>query len=54
MHDEIRLPLAGLLLLCLASTLRAQNPTESPHDLVKDVVYNDSRNAGTSACGNTA
>jgi hypothetical protein len=35
------LPLAGLLLLCPASTLRAQNPTESPHDLVKDVVYNE-------------
>ena len=32
------LPLAGLLLLCPASTLRAQNPTESPHDLVKDVL----------------
>ncbi len=35
------LPLCGLLLLCAASTLRAQNPTESPHDLVKDVVYNE-------------
>jgi hypothetical protein len=35
------LPLAGLLLLCPASTLRAQTPTESPHDLVKDVVYNE-------------
>ena len=35
------LPLAGLLLLCAASTLRAQSPTESPHDLVKDVVYNE-------------
>jgi hypothetical protein len=35
------LPLAGLLLLCSASTLRAQNPTQSPHDLVKDVVYNE-------------
>ena len=35
------LPLAGLLLLCAASTLRAQNPTESAHDLVKDVVYNE-------------
>jgi hypothetical protein len=35
------LPLAGLLLLCTASTLRAQNPTQSPHDLVKDVVYNE-------------
>lgn len=35
------LPLAGLLLLCTASTLRAQSPTESPHDLVKDVVYNE-------------
>jgi hypothetical protein len=35
------LPLAGLLLLCAATTLRAQSPTESPHDLVKDVVYNE-------------
>jgi hypothetical protein len=35
------LPLSGLLLLCAASTLRAQNPIESPHDLVKDVVYNE-------------
>jgi hypothetical protein len=34
-------PLAGLLLLCAASTLRAQSPTESAHDLVKDVVYNE-------------
>ena len=35
------LPLGGLLLLCAVSTLRAQNPAESPHDLVKDVVYNE-------------
>jgi len=35
------LPLAGLILLCTASTLRAQSPTESAHDLVKDVVYNE-------------
>ena len=35
------LPLAGALLLCAVSTLRAQNPAESPHDLVKDVVYNE-------------
>jgi hypothetical protein len=35
------LPLAGLLLLCAASTLRAQSPTQSAHDLVKDVVYNE-------------
>jgi hypothetical protein len=35
------LPLAGLLLLCPASTLQAQTPAESPHDLVKDVVYNE-------------
>jgi hypothetical protein len=34
-------PLAGLLLLCAASTLRAQSPTQSAHDLVKDVVYNE-------------
>jgi hypothetical protein len=33
--------LAGLLLLCAASTLRAQSPTQSAHDLVKDVVYNE-------------
>ena len=35
------LPLAGALLLCAVSPLRAQNPAESPHDLVKDVVYNE-------------
>jgi hypothetical protein len=35
------LPLAGALLLCVVPTLRAQNPAESPHDLVKDVVYNE-------------
>jgi hypothetical protein len=35
------LPLAGALLLCAGSTLRAQSPTESAHDLVKDVVYNE-------------
>jgi hypothetical protein len=35
------LPLAGALLLCAVSPLRAQNPTESAHDLVKDVVYNE-------------
>jgi hypothetical protein len=35
------LPLAGLLLLCAVSALRAQDPTESAHDLVKDVVYNE-------------
>jgi len=35
------LPLAGALLLCAVSTLRAQSPTESAHDLVKDVVYNE-------------
>src|ERR1700692_1168351 len=38
---ESILPLAGLLLLCAASTLRAQSPAESAHDLVKDVVYNE-------------
>ena len=35
------LPLAGALLLCAVPTLRAQSPTESPHDLIKDVVYNE-------------
>ncbi len=35
------LPLAGALLLCAVSPLRAQSPQESPHDLVKDVVYNE-------------
>src|ERR1700728_1302507 len=35
------LRLARPLLLCAVSTLRAQNPSESPHDLVKDVVYNE-------------
>jgi len=35
------LPLAGALLWCAVSTLRAQSPTESAHDLVKDVVYNE-------------
>ena len=34
-------PLAGALLLCAVSTLRAQGPAESAHDLVKDVVYNE-------------
>jgi hypothetical protein len=35
------LALAGALLLCAVPVLRAQNPSESPHDLVKDVVYNE-------------
>ena len=35
------LPLAGVLLLCAVPTLQAQSPTESAHDLVKDVVYNE-------------
>jgi len=34
-------PLAGALLLCAVSPLRAQGPAESAHDLVKDVVYNE-------------
>ena len=34
-------PLAGALLLCAVPTLQAQNPAESAHDLVKDVVYNE-------------
>src|ERR1700744_4285682 len=33
--------LGGLLLLSAMSTLRAQNPPQSAHDLVKDVVYNE-------------
>jgi hypothetical protein len=35
------LPLAGALLLCAVSTLYAQGPALSAHDLVKDVVYNE-------------
>ena len=35
------LPVAGALLLCALPTLRAQSPAQSPHDLVKDVVYNE-------------
>jgi hypothetical protein len=35
------LPVIGALLLCAVPTLRAQNPGESPHDLIKDVVYNE-------------
>ena len=35
------LPVAGALLLCAVPTLRAQSPAQSPHDLVKDVVYNE-------------
>ena len=35
------LPVAGALLLCAVPTLRAQSPPESPHELVKDVVYNE-------------
>jgi hypothetical protein len=35
------LPLAGALLLCAVPALWAQSPTESAHDLVKDVVYNE-------------
>ncbi len=35
------LPVAGALLLCAVPVLRAQNPSQSPHDLVKDVVYNE-------------
>jgi hypothetical protein len=35
------LPVVGALLLCAVPTLRAQSPSESPHDLVKDVVYNE-------------
>jgi YD repeat-containing protein len=35
------LPLAGALLWCALPALWAQSPAESPHDLVKDVVYNE-------------
>jgi hypothetical protein len=35
------LPLAGALLVCALSALWAQSSTESTHDLVKDVVYNE-------------
>jgi hypothetical protein len=35
------LPRVGVLLLCAVPFLRAQNPTESAHDLIKDVVYNE-------------
>jgi len=34
-------PVLGVLLLCAMPALRAQSPTQSPHDLVKDVVYNE-------------
>ena len=36
-----RLPLVGVLLLCAVTTVRAQSPDESAHDLIKDVVYNE-------------
>jgi hypothetical protein len=35
------LPCMGAILLCAVPVLRAQTPLESPHDLVKDVVYNE-------------
>jgi hypothetical protein len=35
------LALAGALLLCAVPALGGQNPSESPHDLIKDVVYNE-------------
>jgi hypothetical protein len=35
------LPLAGALLMCAVPALWAQSPTQSAHDLVKDVVYNE-------------
>jgi hypothetical protein len=35
------LPLAGVLLVCAVPALWAQSPTQSAHDLVKDVVYNE-------------
>jgi hypothetical protein len=34
-------PLAGVLLLCAMPALRAQGPTQSARELVKDVVYNE-------------
>src|ERR1700760_4267999 len=35
------LPLAGALLMYAVPALWAQSPTQSAHDLVKDVVYNE-------------
>jgi hypothetical protein len=35
------LPLVGVLLVCAVPALWAQSPTQSAHDLVKDVVYNE-------------
>jgi hypothetical protein len=35
------LPCMGAILLCAVPVLRAQTPLESPHELVKDVVYNE-------------
>src|SRR5271163_4580166 len=35
------LPAAGALLLSALPSLQAQSPAQSPHDLVKDVVYNE-------------
>src|SRR5271168_2954856 len=35
------LPAAGALLLSALPSLQAQTPAQSPHDLVKDVVYNE-------------
>jgi hypothetical protein len=35
------LALAGALLMCAVPALWAQSPTQSAHDLVKDVVYNE-------------
>jgi hypothetical protein len=35
------LPVAGALLLSALPFLQAQTPAQSPHDLVKDVVYNE-------------
>ena len=34
-------PAAGALLLCAMPALHGQTPSQSPHDLVKDVVYNE-------------
>ena len=35
------LPLCGALLVCAVRLLPAQNMPQTPHDLVKDVVYNE-------------
>jgi len=38
---RLLLPSCGALLLCAGPVLWAQAPAQSPHDLIKDVVYNE-------------